>query len=103
MLAQAEPDSESDSDQESMSDDDEGPPEAEDLKGKPREKVEKVEWSTKRRTDIAKRSSKHACVLFLSFLLALISNGCVYSPMEVTSKRPVSRKRQVVDVPKIVC
>lgn len=64
MLAQAAP--ESDSDPESRSDDDDGPPEAEDLKGKRQEKVEKVEWSTKRRTDIAKRSSKHACVLLLS-------------------------------------
>ncbi|CEL57897.1 rRNA biogenesis protein RRP36 OS=Laccaria bicolor (strain S238N-H82 / ATCC MYA-4686) GN=RRP36 PE=3 SV=1 [Rhizoctonia solani AG-1 IB] len=43
----------------------------------------KPEWTTaKRKRDIAKRSSKHA-------------------PTEVTSKRPVSRHRSVVDVPVI--
>ncbi|KAF9453857.1 DUF947-domain-containing protein [Macrolepiota fuliginosa MF-IS2] len=41
-----------------------------------------VEWSTKPRTDIAKRSNKHA-------------------PTEVTSKKPVTRLRQVVEVKKI--
>ncbi|KIM85149.1 hypothetical protein PILCRDRAFT_350214 [Piloderma croceum F 1598] len=40
---------------------------------------EKPEWSTKPRIDLAKRSSKHA-------------------PQEVTSKRPVTRRRTVVDV-----
>ncbi|CAE6395718.1 unnamed protein product [Rhizoctonia solani] len=46
-------------------------------------KPSKPEWTTaKRKKDIAKRSSKHA-------------------PTEVTSKRPVSRHRTVVDVPVI--
>ncbi|RDB29646.1 rRNA biogenesis protein RRP36 [Hypsizygus marmoreus] len=51
-------------------------PNASSSKGK--EKA-KPEWSIKPRTDIAKRSSKHA-------------------PIEVTSKRPVTRHRTVVDV-----
>lgn len=64
--------SESDSDQDSDSE-----PETQSTKPKP-------EWTTaKRKKDIGKRSSKHA-------------------PTEVTSKRPVSRHRQVVDVPVIV-
>ncbi|KAF8742239.1 rRNA biogenesis protein RRP36, partial [Rhizoctonia solani] len=46
-------------------------------------KPSKPEWATaKRKKDIAKRSSKHA-------------------PTEITSKRPVSRHRTVVDVPVI--
>ncbi|KAF9475995.1 DUF947-domain-containing protein [Pholiota conissans] len=86
--AQAESDSESDAEDGGSgggSDDDDDAPAVEDLKGKgkQKEKVQKVEWSAKRRDDIAKRSSKHA-------------------PVEVTSKRPVTRKRQVVEVPKIV-
>ncbi|KAG6890375.1 hypothetical protein C0992_001965 [Termitomyces sp. T32_za158] len=44
-------------------------------KGKERAKVE---WSTRSRKDIAKRANKHA-------------------PMEVTSKRPVTRKRTVIE------
>ncbi|KJA29470.1 hypothetical protein HYPSUDRAFT_50857 [Hypholoma sublateritium FD-334 SS-4] len=80
--AEAESDSESDSDGESGGSADE-PPTVLDTKGKGKEKVEKVEWSIKRRDDIAKRSSKHA-------------------PTEVTSKRPVTRKRQVIEVPKLI-
>lgn len=47
------------------------------------EKGKEKEWSAKRRTDIAKRANKHA-------------------PTEVTSKRPVTRRREVIEVPKIV-
>ncbi|KAF9076231.1 hypothetical protein BDP27DRAFT_1398466 [Rhodocollybia butyracea] len=39
----------------------------------------KPEWSTKPRSDIAKRKNKHA-------------------PMEITSKKPVTRRRTVVDI-----
>ncbi|KDQ63597.1 hypothetical protein JAAARDRAFT_169593 [Jaapia argillacea MUCL 33604] len=42
----------------------------------------KPEWTLKPNKDIQKRSNKHA-------------------PMEVTSKRPVTRRRMVVDVPKV--
>ncbi|PPQ62840.1 hypothetical protein CVT24_000534 [Panaeolus cyanescens] len=76
VLSRAQPDSD-DSESESDSDD-----EPEEITGKGKAK-EKVEWSTAPRKDIAKRSNKHA-------------------PTEVTSKRPVSRKRIVVDVPKVV-
>jgi len=79
----SESDSESDSDGESGGGSGDEAPAVQDLKGKGKEKVEKVEWSIKRRDDIAKRSSKHA-------------------PTEVTSKRPVTRKRQVVEVPKLI-
>ncbi|KIY53375.1 DUF947-domain-containing protein, partial [Fistulina hepatica ATCC 64428] len=41
------------------------------------------EWSAKPRSDIGKRSSKHA-------------------PMEMSSKKPVTRRRQVVSVPTLV-
>ncbi|CAA7265840.1 unnamed protein product [Cyclocybe aegerita] len=84
LLSHAEPEGDSDS----ASDSDEGSateedtPEVHDVKGKGKEK-ERVEWSIKPRNDISKRSSKHA-------------------PMEVTSKRPVSRRRTVVEAPKIV-
>ncbi|KAF8168144.1 hypothetical protein B0H34DRAFT_48463 [Crassisporium funariophilum] len=83
VLTQAEPesDSESASDADSEGGSNVGP-ENHDTKGKGKEK-ERVEWSIKRRTDISKRSSKHA-------------------PTEVTSKRPVTRKRTVVEVPKLV-
>ncbi|KEP55754.1 DUF947 family protein [Rhizoctonia solani 123E] len=75
-------DQEHDSDSEasnSDSDSDSGSePEATSSKSKP-----KPEWATaKRKKDISKRSSKHA-------------------PTEITSKRPVSRHRAVVDVPVI--
>lgn len=43
---------------------------------------ERVEWSAHPKKDIAKRSSKHA-------------------PTEVTSKKPVTRRRQVVEAPNI--
>jgi ribosomal RNA-processing protein 36 len=52
----------------------------EEVKGKGKEKVE---WSIKPRKDIIKRSNKNA-------------------PIEVTSKRPVTRRRTVVEVPTIV-
>ncbi|CUA76882.1 rRNA biogenesis protein RRP36 [Rhizoctonia solani] len=67
------------SSQNSDSDSDSGSePEATSSKSK-----SKPEWTTaKRKQDISKRSSKHA-------------------PTEVTSKRPVSRHRSVVDVPVI--
>ena len=59
LLSQAEPDSdsenESDDDGESGGDDEK--PTTLDMKGKGKEKVE---WSIKPRTDISKRSSKHA-------------------------------------------
>ena len=58
--AQAESDSESDSDEESGDDSADEPPAVLDTKGKGKEKVEKVEWSIKKREDIAKRSNKHA-------------------------------------------
>ncbi|KAJ7634264.1 hypothetical protein DFH06DRAFT_1284458 [Mycena polygramma] len=60
----------------SESEDEEGKPERTSSKGK--EKA-KPEWSIEPRHDIAKRSNKHA-------------------PMEVTSKRPVTRRRTVVEV-----
>ena len=55
-----ESDSESDSDEESGDDSADEPPAVLDTKGKGKEKVEKVEWSIKKREDIAKRSNKHA-------------------------------------------
>ena len=55
----AEADSESDSEKDSGIDS-EAEPEVHDIKGKRKEKVERVEWSAKPRTDISKRSSKHA-------------------------------------------
>ena len=58
--AQAESDSESDSDEESGDDSADEPSAVLDTKGKGKEKVEKVEWSIKKREDIAKRSNKHA-------------------------------------------
>ncbi|TFK41202.1 hypothetical protein BDQ12DRAFT_733513 [Crucibulum laeve] len=71
-------DSESDSDEDSESGSES---EGQSSKGKEKQK-EKVDWSAKRRTDIAKRSSKHA-------------------PTEVTSKKPVTRRRTVVEVKKV--
>ena len=54
---------ESGSDSEKDSDiDSEAEPEAHDIKGKMKERVE---WSAKPRTDISKRSNKHAWVLFV--------------------------------------
>ncbi|KAG6842241.1 hypothetical protein C0991_000211 [Blastosporella zonata] len=77
LLAQAEIDVESD---ESNNEEDEeaSEPQVEPSsdKGKNREKVE---WSLKPKKEIAKRANKHA-------------------PIEVTSKRPVTRKRTVVEV-----
>ncbi|KAF5385210.1 hypothetical protein D9615_001491 [Tricholomella constricta] len=72
MLLRAEVDS--DGSKESESDVDE--PEPVSAKGKEKEKRE---WSLKPRKDLAKRANKHA-------------------PIEVTSKRPVTRKRSVVEV-----
>ncbi|CAE7215624.1 unnamed protein product [Rhizoctonia solani] len=74
-----EQDSDSETSENSDSDSDSGSePEATSSKSKP-----KPEWTTaKRKKDITKRSSKHA-------------------PTEITSKRPVSRHRTVVDVPVI--
>ncbi|KAJ7786269.1 DUF947-domain-containing protein [Mycena metata] len=63
------------SDSESEDSEDEKP-EAVSLKGKEKEKPE---WSIQPRHDIAKRAHKHA-------------------PVEVTSKRPVTRRRTVVEV-----
>jgi len=54
VLHLAEPESESESDIDS---DSEGGPEAHDVQG---EKKKKVEWSAKPRTDISKRLNKHA-------------------------------------------
>lgn len=65
--AEAESDSESDSDRELGDESGDEPPAVLDTKGKGKEKVEKVEWSIKRRDDIAKRSSKHAYVLIYRF------------------------------------
>ncbi|KAF9568431.1 DUF947-domain-containing protein [Agrocybe pediades] len=83
VLSQAQPDSDSDSGDSESNSESEDEPEAHSSKGKGKEKVEKVEWSAKPRTDIAKRANKHA-------------------PIEVTSKKPVTRRRTVVEVPKIV-
>ncbi|KXN90067.1 rRNA biogenesis protein RRP36 [Leucoagaricus sp. SymC.cos] len=71
---EADDDEESDDDSISASEDD--GPVAQTSNGK-----SSVEWSTKPRRDIGKRSNKHA-------------------PMEVTSKKPASRFRQVVEVKK---
>ncbi|KAJ7706221.1 hypothetical protein B0H17DRAFT_1036258 [Mycena rosella] len=69
----------SDSESENSSDDESPPkPESTSLKGKEKEKA-KPEWSIEPRHDIAKRTHKHA-------------------PVEVTSKRPVTRRRTVVEV-----
>ncbi|KAG6857526.1 hypothetical protein H0H87_000125 [Tephrocybe sp. NHM501043] len=77
MLAQAEVGMES---EDSEEEEEEEAPEQEfasmSEKGK---KAEKVEWSLKPRKEIAKRANKHA-------------------PIEVTSKRPVTRKRTVIEV-----
>ncbi|KAL1681466.1 hypothetical protein EV122DRAFT_260851 [Schizophyllum commune] len=82
-LAQAEVDeSESESEAGSGSDDgsdDDSGPETSNTKGK---ETERVEWSAHPKKDIAKRSSKHA-------------------PAEMSSKKPVTRRRQVVDVPNL--
>ncbi|KAF9535430.1 hypothetical protein CPB83DRAFT_754215 [Crepidotus variabilis] len=78
LLRRAEPETDSGSSDDHSTDDE--APETLDVKGKARERVE---WSTKPRSDLAKRSNKHA-------------------PTEMSAKRPVSRKRIVVDVPKIV-
>ncbi|KAG5647949.1 hypothetical protein DXG03_006983 [Asterophora parasitica] len=72
MLSQAEVDSEDSDESENENE------ESEPVSAKGKEK-EKPEWSIKPRTDIAKRANKHA-------------------PIEVTSKRPVTRKRTVVEV-----
>lgn len=64
VLSQAEPDSDSDSDADSNDDSSDSGPETHDVKGKGKEKIEKVEWSAKPRTDITKRSSKHAYAPF---------------------------------------
>ncbi|KAJ7492659.1 hypothetical protein FB451DRAFT_1219169 [Mycena latifolia] len=70
----------SDSESESSSEDESDPkPESTSLKGKEKGKPE---WSIHPRHDIAKRAHKHA-------------------PQEVTSKRPVTRRRTVVEVTKI--
>ncbi|KAI5898544.1 DUF947-domain-containing protein [Schizophyllum commune H4-8] len=82
-LAQAEVDeSVSESKAGSGSDDDsdnDSSPETTNTKGK---EPERVEWSAHPKKDIAKRSSKHA-------------------PAEMSSKKPVTRRRQVVDVPNL--
>lgn len=61
MLSQAEPESESDEDEDGNGGSD-SEPETQDTKGKGKEKMEKVEWNARRRTDIAKRANKHAYV-----------------------------------------
>ncbi|KAJ7125621.1 hypothetical protein C8R43DRAFT_1029604 [Mycena crocata] len=66
----------SDSESEHSSEDEDPKAESTSLKGKEKEKPE---WSIQPRHDIAKRAHKHA-------------------PVEVTSKRPVTRRRTVVDV-----
>lgn len=68
----------------------------EDVEGKGKEKVE---WSIKPRKDIPKRSNKNAWVK-LCYYLNLTNN--IRRPIEVTSKRPVTRRRTVVEVPKVV-
>ncbi|KAH9486974.1 rRNA biogenesis protein RRP36 [Psilocybe cubensis] len=83
ILSQAEPESDSDSEADSERISSNSGSETYNTKGKGKEKGQKVEWSAKPRTDITKRSSKHA-------------------PMEVTSKKPVTRRRTVIEVPKIV-
>ncbi|KAL1739973.1 hypothetical protein HDZ31DRAFT_68403 [Schizophyllum fasciatum] len=80
-LAQAEvveSDSESEAESNSGDESDGSAPEAISAKGK---EPERVEWSAHPK-QVAKRSSKHA-------------------PAEVSSKKPVTRRRQVVDVPKL--
>lgn len=64
VLHLAEAESESDSGEDSGINSEAGP-EVHDIIGKRKEKVEKVEWSAKPRTDISKRSSKHAWVQFV--------------------------------------
>lgn len=60
-----------------------------------------VKWSTKSRKDVPKRSNKHALVLS-------VFGGCGFtthfmlSPVEVTSKKPVTRLRPIVEVKKSV-
>ncbi|OAX38762.1 DUF947-domain-containing protein [Rhizopogon vinicolor AM-OR11-026] len=73
-LSDSESESNASSENSSASDDDE-PPRSTTAKGKGREKLER---DPKIRKDLAKRSSKHA-------------------PTEITSKRPVSRRRTVVE------
>lgn len=95
MLTRVEVDSDEDSEE---GESDEDGPEAVSTKGKEKEKPE---WSIKPRPDIAKRSNKHACVL--SWLQCMNCTDSVCSPIEVTSKRPVTRKRTVVEVKTAVC
>ncbi|OJA17160.1 hypothetical protein AZE42_00197 [Rhizopogon vesiculosus] len=73
-LSDSESESNASSENTSASDDDE-PPRSTTAKGKDKEKLER---DPKIRKDLAKRSSKHA-------------------PTEITSKRPVSRRRTVVE------
>ncbi|KAG6890432.1 hypothetical protein C0995_008786 [Termitomyces sp. Mi166 len=75
MLSKTEADTESD---ESEEEEEEFEPEPQLMSEKGKER-EKVEWSTRPKKEIAKRANKHA-------------------PIEVTSKRPVTRKRTVVQV-----
>ncbi|KAF9651889.1 DUF947-domain-containing protein, partial [Thelephora ganbajun] len=76
-------DSPNDSEEEEESEP-ESEPEDVSAKGKERKPdAHKPEWSNKPRTDIAKRTNKNA-------------------PVEVTSKKPITRRRQIVDVPKVV-
>ncbi|KAG6911997.1 hypothetical protein DXG01_000245 [Tephrocybe rancida] len=77
MLARAEVEMDSD-ESENEEGDEASEPEHEPVSDKGKER-EKVEWSLKPKKEIAKRANKHA-------------------PIEVTSKRPVTRKRTVVEV-----
>ncbi|EDR14971.1 uncharacterized protein LACBIDRAFT_300621 [Laccaria bicolor S238N-H82] len=81
VLKQVEPISDSDDSSGDELEDDTGESESEHEPGLGSSKGK--EWSVKPRFDISKRSSKHA-------------------PTEVTSKRPVTRRRTVVEVPKLV-
>ncbi|KAG5352266.1 hypothetical protein C0989_003014 [Termitomyces sp. Mn162] len=63
-------------------------------KGKERKKVE---WSIRPSKEITKRVNKHAYVL-VSLIFFPCHMSRLFSPTEVTSKRPVTRKRTVVEV-----
>jgi len=56
-------------------------------------------WNTKPQARIASRSNKRAQVNISAVNLVFVKTKS--SPIEMSTKRPVSRKRVVVDIPKI--
>lgn len=90
-LGQAEVYSESEADDESNQSSGDDGESKDQSKGK-----RKPEWSLKPKSEIPKRRNKHTYVLWpINFIHHI---DVVPSPMEISSKRPVTRRRQVVEV-----